>query len=185
MGVFGNKRKQVTINSVIEKCRNYAGAMKEFYESGRYKLLESEGDERKRIFYESGIDEFTKGYKYSNCDQIQMSTLKICVKEVFGHIIAVRQVPKRSLYQSKEDLVTVMLFQGYDTNVSMTFKVSMEAPRKKWEKKFGHLKPGDEFLLDAPAKLYYNSHQSGVTTTFVSPYTQKKTFTAFELRLYL
>lgn len=185
MGVFGNKRKQVTIDSVIEKCRNYAGAMKEFYESGRYKLLESEWDERNRIFYESGIDEFTKGSKYSNCDQMQISSLKICVKEIFGHIISVRQVPKRSLYKDKEDLVTVMLFQGYDRNVSMTFKVSIEAPRKKWEKKYGHLKTGDAFLLDAPAKLYYKNSQSGVTTTFTRPYKQEKSYTAFEFRLYL
>ena len=64
---------------------------------------------------------------------------------------------------------------------------AIQKKEKKWEKKYGHLKHGDTFPLDGPAKLFYNYDPSGLDVRFYSTYMHmgEKSLTSFHLKIYL
>lgn len=181
MGLFGKKKKLVAINTIIGRARNLSRSLQELYQSGK-------GDdftERNRVFEISGIHDYTQGHFYSNCNEMDKSSLEIRVKEVFGHIISVRENLKQPIPLGNDDTVSVLMFQGYDREASLTFIVSIEAPRKKWEKQYGHLQKGGQFELDGPARLEFSYSPAGVETYFESPYQVEKSFMQFHLKIYL
>lgn len=181
MGLFGKKKKLVAINTIIGRARNLSRSLQELYQSGK-------GDdfaEKRRVFEISGIHEYTRGHSYSNCNEMDKSSLEICVKEVFGHIISVRENLKQPIPVADTDTVSVLMFQGYDRKASLTFIVSIEAPRRKWEKQYGHLQKGSQLELDGPARLEYSFSPTGVKTYFESPYQIEESFMQFHLKIYL
>ena len=181
MALFGKKRELVAIDTIIGRARNLSRDLQEFYRSVR----RDDFSARCQVFDVSGIQQFTRGNYYSNCHEINKSTLTICIRETFGQIISITENLKQPIPIGDEDTVSVLVFQGYDDQASITFKVSVEAPRKKWEKAYGHLKVGDKFLLDGPAQLEYSHSPEGVKTFFVNPYMEKISFMAFHLKIYL
>lgn len=181
MGLFGKKRKLVTIDEIIGRARNLSLSLQEVYQSGR-------GDDfsaRRKIFEDSGIHEYSRGHLYSNVNEMDKSSLEICVKEVFGRIISIRENRKAPIHVDDADTVSVLVFQGYDREASLTFKVSVEAPRRKWAKVYGNLQKGDQFLLDGPAKLEYSYSPEGVKTFFECPHQMEESFMSFHLKIYL
>ena len=181
MGLFGKKRKLVTINEIIQRARNLSLSLQELYKSGRGEDFSA----RCRVFEDSGIHEYTRGRFYTNTYEIEKSSLEICVKEVFGRIISIRENLKAPIPIGNADTVSVLVFQGYDREASLTFKVSVEAPRKKWEKIYGNLQKGDQFLLDGPAQLEQSYSPLGVETYFESPDQVDRSFMRFHLKIYL
>lgn len=179
MGLFGDKKKLVTIDQVKARCGQLARDLLAYYQSGG-------GDyrERDRILTNSGIQEYTSGHTYSNSEEMMKSSMKIRIAETFGNIIIV--MSDRNL-SGDLGTVTVRMYEEYDKNLSMTFRVSVVVPKKKWEKKYGHLKHGDTFPIDGPAKLFYKYDPSGLDVKFWSTYLYRgeKTLTAFHLKIYL
>lgn len=181
MGLFGEKKELVSIDTIIGRARNLSRLLQEFYRSGEKDDFQA----RNRVFDISGIHDYTKGNRYSNCDEMNKSSLGIRIRETFGRIISITENLKQPIPIGNEDIVTVLVFQGYDREASLTFKVSVIAPRKKWQKLYGNLKKGDSFLLDGPAKLEFSYSPNGVETYFESPYMVEKSFMSFHLKIYL
>ena len=179
MGLFGDKKKLVTVEQVMAECRKLSRALLQYYQSGGNNY-----EERDRILKGSGINEYTWGHTYSNCNEIMKSSLKIRIEENFGNIILV--MSDKNL-PGGTDTVTVRMYEEYDKNASMAFMVSAVVPVKKWEKKYGHLKHGDTFPLDGPAKLFYNYDPSGLDVRFYSTYMHmgEKSLTSFHPKIYL